>query len=110
MAPIEVRFTIDDRAIGDEIAQDLLDHRLVACWQRSGPVESHYWWAGQRAAADEWHYACKTTDTLLDEVVEAVVARHPYEVPEVIATAFVGGRPEYLRWIVAETAGHQGSS
>lgn len=106
MTPIEVRFTIHDRALGDDIAQGLLHHRLVACWQRSGPVASHYWWEGERESADEWLYACKTTDTLLDEVVEAVAARHPYEVPEVIATTIVGGRLEYLDWIVAETEDH----
>ena len=107
MTPIEVRFTINDRRLGDEIAQTLLDRRLIACWQRIGPVASHYWWEGSQESAQEWQYACKTTDTLLDEVVEAVAARHPYEVPEVIATTIVGGRLDYLDWIVAETEHHR---
>ncbi|MBX3284737.1 MAG: divalent-cation tolerance protein CutA [Acidimicrobiales bacterium] len=106
MTPIEVRYTINDRAVGDDIAQGLLDRRLVACWQRRGPFASHYWWEGRQETADEWLYAAKTTDTLLDEVVEAIGERHPYEVPEVIAVALVGGRLEYLDWIVSETEHH----
>lgn len=103
MAPIEVRFTIDDRAVGDRIAQALLEQRLVACWQRSGPVASRYWWNGAQASAEEWRYAAKTTDARLHDVVAAVAALHPYEIPEVIATPIVGGMPDYLGWITAET-------
>ncbi len=103
MTQIEVRFTIDDRAKGDTIAQELLDRRLVACWQRTGPVASRYWWNGEQESADEWLYAAKTTDARLDDVVATVAALHPYEVPEVVATAIVGGAADYLRWITAET-------
>lgn len=105
MTPIEVHFTIDDRDRGDAIAQSLLAARTVACWQRIGPIESHYWWQGAQESATEWRYSCKTSDLRLDEVVAAIVAGHPYEVPEVIATPLVGGAPPYLDWIATETSG-----
>jgi periplasmic divalent cation tolerance protein len=39
--------------------------------------------------------------------VPAIIARagelHPYDIPCVIALPLVGGNPDYLRWIVAET-------
>jgi uncharacterized protein involved in tolerance to divalent cations len=32
-------------------------------------------------------------------VVDAVVARHPYETPEVVVLDIPAGAPDYLEWI-----------
>ena len=33
----------------------------------------------------------------------AIRARHPYELPEIIAVPITHGLPEYLQWVTAET-------
>ncbi len=102
-APVQVQLTVDDPERALQLVDALLDARLIACGQRVGPITSHYWWDGRREAAEEWLVLCKTTDDRLDEVVRAIVAAHPYDVPEVIATPVVGGLDAYLQWIEAET-------
>jgi periplasmic divalent cation tolerance protein len=90
----------------------LLNDRLVACGQRVGPVVSRYWWQGERTVSDEWLVLLKTRAELAPRVVEAVVAAHPYETPEVVVVGLVAGAPGYLAWIdeVTGAAGTIGRS
>ncbi|MGH3847943.1 MAG: divalent cation tolerance protein CutA, partial [Pseudonocardiaceae bacterium] len=39
----------------------------------------------------------------LDDLVAHLRSAHPYDVPEIVATPVIGGNPDYLRWITAET-------
>jgi len=87
------------------IADVLLGERLAACVQTLGPVESRYWWRGTQETASEWLCLVKTRTELIDQIVARVRAEHAYEVPEVIATPIVGGSPDYLAWVAAETSG-----
>ena len=101
---VQVQFAIDDPERADAIVESLLVRRLVACGQRLGPVSSRYWWAGSLEQADEWLVLLKTRSELASQVIDAVVAHHPYETPEVVAVAVEGGAPGYLEWIDAVTA------
>jgi periplasmic divalent cation tolerance protein len=100
---IQVQFAIDDIAQGEAIVLDLLSARLVACAQTVGPVTSRYWWEGSINQTQEWLFVCKTTPERLDDVIERVRARHPYEVPEIVAFDITGGLDAYVDWIVTET-------
>ena len=88
--------------------QDLLNRRLIACAQTIGPVTSRYWWQGAIEQAQEWLFVCKATADRLDEVIDAVRARHPYEVPEIVAFEITGGLDAYTDWVAAETAPRSG--
>ena len=99
-----MQFTIDDPALADEMVGRLLVERLVACGQRVGPVVSRYWWRGTLERADEWLVLLKTRAELASVVVDAVVAAHPYETPEVVVLGLEGGAPGYLAWIDEITA------
>ena len=103
MRSVQVQFTIDDVARGEAIALELLNTRLVACAQTIGPVTSRYWWDGAINQTQEWLFVCKTTPERLDDVIERVRARHPYEVPEIVACDITGGLDAYVDWIVTET-------
>ena len=46
----------------------------------------------------------RSRHALLDELTAFVVERHPYEVPNITAVPIVGGNPDYLAWMRAETA------
>jgi periplasmic divalent cation tolerance protein len=99
VAYVQVQFAIDDPARADSIVESLLARRLVACGKRQGPVSSRYWWKGTIEAAEEWLVVLETRTELATEVIDAVVAEHPYEVPEVVATEMSHGAPAYLQWI-----------
>ncbi len=96
---MQVQFAVDDPALADGMVDRLLNDRLVACGQRVGPVVSRYWWQGERTVSDEWLVLLKTRAELASAVVEAVVAAHPYETPEVVVVDLVSGAPGYLAWI-----------
>ena len=100
---VQVQFTIDDEAARDAIVDELLRLRLVACAQTLGPLTSRYWWGGVMSEAREWLVVCKTVAPSADVVVEAIRARHPYDVPEIVVTEITGGLAAYLDWVAAET-------
>ncbi len=105
MGHVQVQFAIDDPVRADAMVESLLDSRLVACGQRTGPVRSRYRWQGSLEEAEEWLVLLKTRTELTDRVIELVVDQHPYETPEVIVVPVVGGARGYLEWIDRCTGG-----
>jgi periplasmic divalent cation tolerance protein len=105
VSQVQIQFAIDDPDRADEIIEQLLSDRLVACGQRIGPMVSRYWWDGSLARSDEWLVLLKTRSALRSAVIEAVVGTHPYEVPEVVVVDIVDGAPAYLDWITEVTTG-----
>lgn len=106
LCQVSIACTSADEAA--HIADTLLDARLAACVQMVGPIESRYWWQGEREAVTEWLCVAKTRVALVDGIVAAVRAVHSYDTPEIVATPIVAGSPEYLRWVAAETSGRGG--
>jgi periplasmic divalent cation tolerance protein len=45
----------------------------------------------------------KTCGARYGEVEAAILAAHPYELPEIVAVPVVRGLPKYLEWVVGET-------
>ena len=84
------------------MAAALVEARLAACAQVTGPVGSTYWWRGAVERADEWACTFKTTRVRLAALEIELRARHPYELPE-ITVAPLDGSPDYLQWIVDTT-------
>ncbi len=75
-----------------------MNRRLAACISFF-PVRSSYWWEGKIETAQELLLLIKTTDELVDELVEYLSEIHPYQVPEiaVLPVEKVGG--PYERWL-----------
>ena len=94
-----VTTTSDKRDSLEAIAKKLIELRLAACCQISGPVESHYRWEGKVESAEEWICTAKTTTARLEEVISQIKSLHHYDEPEIIATPIVGGSDGYLNWI-----------
>lgn len=85
------------------LAQTLVDRRLAACVNIMPAVQSIYRWQGVVEQASEVSLMIKSTQARYAELEAAIVAAHPYDVPEVIALPIAAGLPAYLNWIVAET-------
>lgn len=95
--------TTDTREIAQAIARALVECRLAACAQISGPIESVYRWQGAIETAQEWRLTIKTRAALYPEVESAIRALHPYQTPQIIAIPIATGSADYLAWLEAET-------
>ncbi len=96
---LQITTAVDSSETAQKICAALLEARLAACVQISGPAESRYWWKGSLERAREWILTAKTTETLYGRVEAAIQAVHPYETPEITATPLVRGSKEFLAWI-----------
>ena len=102
-AAILVLTSLPDPAAAQALARALVTGRLAACVSIGAPVESIYHWRGEIETAREVPVVVKTRARLYSRVEAAIVAAHPYELPEVIAVPLTHGLPRYLDWIAAET-------
>ena len=60
---------------------------------------SSYWWEGHIQEDAETLLVVKTTADRYPAVEAAILARHPYEVPEIIALPIAAGHGQYMDWI-----------
>ena len=84
------------------IARELLERRLVACVNIT-PVRSLYQWEGGICDDAEDLLIIKTRTMLVDDLIVAIKAIHPYEIPEVIVLPVINGHQDYLDWVMKET-------
>lgn len=101
---IIVQTTINSRDGAHGIAQALVECRLAACAQISGPIASTYWWHGQMEHAEEWVCTVKTRQELYGLLERVIRELHPYETPEIVATPIIAGNRSYLEWVEAEAS------
>lgn len=101
---LQVVTTTDTKDKALAIASALVEKRLAACGQVSGPIESTYWWQGMLQWSTEWRVTLKTTRAVFPRVEAAIRAIHPYQVPEIVATPIVAGSADYLDWVRDEIA------
>jgi len=104
MAPhVQLTTTTATREAALRLARTGVERRLAACGQVSGPVTSLYWWDGTLQSAEEWVCTFKTAQRHAEALAGALRAAHDYTTPEIVITPVVGGDPDYLAWIDAET-------
>ena len=84
------------------LCRALVEGGLVACAQRV-PIESLYRWEGELVEDREILVLLKTRRARSPELMVALQAKHPYDVPEVIELPVTGGWPPYLRWVDEQT-------
>lgn len=97
---IIVLITTPNQETGEMIANTLLDKKLAACVNMIGSIFSFYTWEGDINRDEEMLLVVKSRAELFEsELVPAVQAVHPYEVPEIIALPILMGSANYLAWI-----------
>lgn len=96
---IIVLVTTASKQEAENIAQRLLQKRLIACANIIGPVSSLFHWSGKTERAEEYLIFMKSRKDLFEKLAEAVKALHSYEVPEIIALPIVDGSKAYLDWL-----------
>ncbi len=87
----------------DAIAQGLVEDRVAACVNVVPTLRSVYRWKNGVQKNEETLLIVKTTRDRFDALKRAVLARHPYELPEVIALPVDRGHAPYIDWVVEST-------
>ena len=96
---IVVLITTKDLSEAQQISQNLLEEKLIACANILEGVKSFFWWEGKIDSSTEALLILKSKEDLFKKILKTVKSLHSYEVPEVIALPIIEGNPDYLRWI-----------
>ena len=91
--------TVGTAEDAERIARALVERRLAACVNVVPGVVSVYRWKGEVCRDEELLLVIKTRAERLPALREALVALHPYEVPELVALPIESGHPPYLDWL-----------
>jgi periplasmic divalent cation tolerance protein len=102
---IQVVTTTERREDAERIARTLVEERLAACVQVTGPITSTYHWQGKIETAQEWQCWAKSRRVLYEQIEQVIRRLHPYELPEIIALPIVAASADYLAWLEKETRG-----
>ena len=97
---IIVLITTPNQETSEMIANTLLEKKLAACVNLVGSILSFYTWEGDINRDEEMLLIVKSRAELFDsELIPAVRAVHPYDIPEIIALPIFMGSEDYLAWI-----------
>jgi len=103
MDTVLVLTNLPDRDAAMSLAAHLIETGLAACVNVMAPCTSVYRWQGKTETAQEVPVFIKTSAERYAVLEQAIRARHPYDLPEIIALPLCAGLPEYLQWVDAET-------
>lgn len=81
------------------LANTLVDRGLAACVNILPAMRSIYYWKGRRESGEEHLLLIKAPAAAYDQIEQAILTMHPYELPEVIAVSMDVGLAAYLSWI-----------
>lgn len=96
---LQITTATGDRETAERIAAALVERRLAACAQVSGPIESTYLWEGRVETSREWLCTAKTLPDRFAQIEQVVTELHPYDTPELIATPVAESSEKYRRWL-----------
>lgn len=91
--------TLGSEEDASKLARALVERRVAACVNVSGPVRSFYPWKGNLEDDREYLLLMKTRTDRFPELEAALGELHPYEVPELVAVPIERGSAAYLGWI-----------
>lgn len=96
---IIVLVTTANKQEAEKIAEHLINDKLIACANISGPVSSLFCWSENVEHAQEYLMLMKSRQDLFERLVEVVKTMHSYEVPEILALPIADGSRTYLAWL-----------
>jgi periplasmic divalent cation tolerance protein len=100
----EVVITAQDPEWLGRFTRALVEDRLAACGHLLTPIRSVYRWEGAVHDEAEARVALHTRRSLVPAIVIRTNEGHSYDVPCVLALPVVDGNPDYLRWVLEQTA------
>ena len=98
---VTVTTTLGGRADAEALARAVLDARLAACVQVEEGLTSFYCWEGRACEDAEIRLTLKTSAECLPALQALFAARHPYALPQFVATP-AQASPAYAEWVRGE--------
>lgn len=83
-----------------DLAEALVRLRVATCVNVVPGLRSVYRWNEAVESADETLLLIKTRADAFEALRAAVLERHPYELPEIIAVSLAAAHPPYLAWLL----------
>jgi len=96
--------TISDEEKAAALGRELVERRLAACVNIVPRLRSIYRWKGELCDDPEALMILKTRRAMVPALREAIAARHPYEVCEIVALDVTDCHAPYLAWLIDSTA------
>ena len=93
---------LPDKQAATQLAQMVVQQNLAACVNILNPCEAFYYWQGKMEHGTEIPVMIKTTQAQYQALETAILAVHPYELPEIIALHIHDGYKPYLQWLCAQ--------
>ena len=94
--------TVATQAEARALAGAMVEARLAACAQISA-IESIYRWDGALQQENEWRVLLKTVPERYAALEAAIQARHPYELPAIVALPCTQALAPFADWVAAES-------
>ena len=91
--------TVGKAEDASRIARALVERRVAACVNVLPGVRSFYRWKGAVEEDEERLLVIKTRRDRFEALREALVALHPYELPEAIVLPIEAGHAPSLAWL-----------
>ena len=99
MSTLLVLTNLPDADSAQTLATLMVEQGLAACVNILAPCRSVYRWQGRIEMASEVPLFIKTTTERYAALEAAILAHHPYELPEIVAVTLECGLPEYFAWV-----------
>jgi periplasmic divalent cation tolerance protein len=100
MTPVVVLTTVGTSFDVAPLARELVERRLAACVNVVEKIRSIYRWKGAVEDDSEQLLIIKTVEERVDELREALLVRHPYDVPEFIVLRIDQLSDAYRNWLI----------
>ncbi|NQV43137.1 MAG: divalent-cation tolerance protein CutA [Candidatus Marinimicrobia bacterium] len=94
-----VTTTVDSEIIANTISQGAIAEKLAACVQMIPGVISHYEWHGKLEKTQELLLQFKTTENLVENLMQYIKSSHTYDTPEIIMIKIGDIDPDYGKWL-----------
>ncbi|MDQ3280562.1 MAG: divalent-cation tolerance protein CutA [Acidobacteriota bacterium] len=104
MKPVLVLTTVGANDDARGLARALVEARVAACVNIVPRIDSIYRWRGNIEEDGEQLLLIKTSDARVDALREALMQRHPYEVPEFVVVPIGATSDAYGAWVLASVA------
>lgn len=96
--------TFPDRQTARAICGEIISLHLAACANLIPTVESIYRWEGRVEQQDEALAIFKVAATSYPKLEQALLAKHPYDTPEIVGLSAEKVEKSYLAWALEESS------
>jgi periplasmic divalent cation tolerance protein len=100
MKPVVVLTTVGADFDARQLAESIVEARLAACVNIVDRIRSIYRWQGAIEDDREQLLIIKTSEERVDALRAAIVAGHPYDVPEFVVIQIDDLSESYRAWLV----------